>query len=112
MPSNNDTKDQNNSGWEGLEILQNEIQAWQVTNFPECKEWELALGVCEEAGELAQCVLKLHRGMRADEFDEERLKDAVGDIIVYLLGICYTRDWRMSDVLRSTSEKVLKRKWQ
>ena len=97
--------------WLGLERLQDTILAWQKNNFPDCQVLELALGVCEEAGELAQCVLKLHRGMRAAEFDEARLADAVGDVVVYLIGLCGAKGWRLSSVLRATSERVTARNW-
>lgn len=98
--------------WSALDALQEKILAWQKDNFPDTQEWELALGVCEEAGELAQCVLKLHRGMRQHEFDEARLKDAVGDVTIFLIGLCGSRGWLLSDVLKSTSEKVLARDWK
>lgn len=99
-------------GWEGLDELQDKVMAWQGTNFPGCSEWELALGVSEEAGELAQCILKMHRGMRNEEFDEARLQDAVGDTIIYLIGICGGRNWQLSEVLRSTAQRVLAREWR
>ena len=98
--------------WIGLDALQERVMAWQRANFPDCEEWELALGVSEEAGELAQCILKMHRGMRSEEFDEARLQDAVGDTIIYLMGICSTHNWRMSEVLRITASRVLARKWR
>jgi NTP pyrophosphatase (non-canonical NTP hydrolase) len=110
-PSMNDHADRNDQ-WLGLETLQDAIQTWQDRNFPDCKDWELALGVCEEAGELAQCVLKLHRRMRAGEFDEARLADAIGDVVVYLIGLCGSKGWRLSSVLRSTAERVLRRNWE
>jgi NTP pyrophosphatase (non-canonical NTP hydrolase) len=68
--------------------------------------------VIEEAGELAQCFLKLHRGIRKEEFNEERFQDAIGDITLYLMGICGNRNWRLSEILSSTAEKVLARNWR
>jgi NTP pyrophosphatase (non-canonical NTP hydrolase) len=98
--------------WAPLDSLQRQVLGWQSQNFPECQEWELALGVCEESGELAQCILKLHRDIRGDEFNEDRLKDAVGDIVIYLMGICGARNWTLAEVLRETSERVLSRNWK
>src|SRR5882757_7645845 len=98
--------------WAGLDRLQYDVLQWQARNFPDCAEWELALGVCEEAGELAQCVLKLHRRMRKEEFDEAKLKDAVGDIVVFLIGVCGARGWRLSEVVSSTADEVLRRSWR
>ena len=107
-----DTADISGENWGALELLQAQVLDWQSRNFPECQEWELALGVCEESGELAQCLLKLHRGMRAEEFDEARLQDAVGDIIIYLIGICGKHGWSLANVLDSTAERVLSRDWR
>jgi NTP pyrophosphatase (non-canonical NTP hydrolase) len=95
-----------------LDSLQHQVLCWQSKNFPDCEEWELALGVCEESGELAQCVLKLYRGIRADEFNEDRLKDTIGDIVIYLMGICGARNWTLAEILRETSERVLSRNWK
>jgi NTP pyrophosphatase (non-canonical NTP hydrolase) len=97
--------------WDALDGLQKDINAWQRNNFPHCQEWELALGVSEEAGEIADCVLKSHRKIRSDEFPEERLKDAVGDIVLYLFGICDHHDWLLSQVVSRAAREVLARKW-
>lgn len=101
-----------NDGWGGLNELQKRVMVWQQENFPECSEWELALGVSEEAGELAQCILKMYRGMRTEEFDAARLQDAIGDTIIYLIGICGARNWQLSEVLTATAERVLGRNWR
>jgi NTP pyrophosphatase (non-canonical NTP hydrolase) len=98
--------------WQGLDNLQTQVLLWEKENFPDSHEWEFALGTCEEAGELAQCVLKLHRKMRESEFNEARLQDAIGDIVIYLFGICGKRNWKLSEILEVTSEKVLSRKWK
>lgn len=94
-----------------LDKIQRTVIQWQRENFPQCQEWELALGVCEEAGELAQCILKLHRGMRGDEFDEAHLKDAVGDVVIFLMGICEGRNWKLSEVIEETARRVILRNW-
>jgi NTP pyrophosphatase (non-canonical NTP hydrolase) len=98
--------------WEALDQLQDQILKWQNLNFPNCQEWQLALGVCEESGELAACVLKMSRSMRTAEFDEDRLKDAVGDILIFLIGVCGGRGWQLSEILQNTSETVLARNWR
>ena len=97
--------------WDALDGLQKEVNAWQRKNFPDCQAWELALGVSEEAGEIADYVLKSHRNIRSDDFPEERLKDAVGDIVVYLFGVCDQHGWLLSQVLTGTVREVLTRTW-
>jgi NTP pyrophosphatase (non-canonical NTP hydrolase) len=97
--------------WRALDALQENVIKWQRENFPDCAEWELALGVSEEAGEIADYVLKTHRHIRANEFPAERMKDAVGDLIIYLFGICEVHGWRLSEIVDITVTKVTNRNW-
>jgi hypothetical protein len=41
----------------------------------------------------------------------EKLKDAIGDTVVFLMGVCDCYGWRLSEILETTSTEVLKRKW-
>jgi cytidylate kinase len=87
------------------------VTEWQERNFPASSDLELALGVCEEAGELAATVLKLHRGIRPAEYSDERLRDAIGDVVVFLLGLCSSRGWELQEVISETADRVLQRDW-
>ena len=95
-----------------LDVLQLQIDAWQRRNFPDTTEFELTLGVCEEAGEIAACVLKMARHMRTDSYTPERLRDQIGDIIIFLMGICQLRGWKLSDIIRAVAADVMKRDWR
>jgi NTP pyrophosphatase (non-canonical NTP hydrolase) len=95
-----------------IDALQRRFELWQLENFPSCTEWELALGVTEEVGEIADCVLKSHRGIRSNEYPEDRLRDAIGDTVIYLFGLCSLRGWKLSDVLFETADLVLRRSWR
>ena len=54
-----------------LLTLQVELFRWQTKNFSGCTDWQMALGMIEEAGEL-------------DEAESEELRyDAVGDVVVF-----------------------------
>lgn len=110
MPILGEARD--NERWHALDELQQRITDWQHHNFPNCSDWELALGVAEESGEIADCVLKAHRKLRADEYGEDRLQDAIGDTLIYLIGLCSLRGWKMSQILCGTADLVLKRAWK
>lgn len=67
--------------------LVEERNAWVAHNFPGTNPAETTLGVVEELGELAHSHLKQRQNIRGTA--EEHVangRDAVGDLIVYLLG--------------------------
>lgn len=92
--------------------LQKLIQQWQEKNFDEVEMWELALGVCEEAGELCHCVLKSERGMNGEEELDLEMRDAIGDVIVFLLGLCELKGWNIEEVVEEAVATVLQREWR
>ena len=101
---------------EDLGLLQLQVGAWAESNFPcadEPRSWlRCTLGVCEEAGELAHAILKREQGIRGtpDEHDEAA-QDAIGDICIYLMDLCYRKGWNFDVILKKTVEQVLKRDW-
>jgi NTP pyrophosphatase (non-canonical NTP hydrolase) len=103
------TNSQDDDEW--INVLQDRIEGWQRANFPQTTEWELILGCVEELGELSQNYLKLHRGIRTDEFSEERLKDAIGDLLVFLIGLISARGYRVREILENTVDTVTQRQW-
>lgn len=76
-----------------LDELETERNAWVDHNFPPSDVpfsdlTDNALGVCEEAGELAHAVLKWKQGIRGTSSEHlGEIIDAAGDIIVYLTGV-------------------------
>lgn len=99
--------------FEELRRLQEEHNEWSQENFGDQPyEWTL-LGLQEELGELAHSELKMLQGIRLDEEDvgEEATKDAVGDIIIYLLDFCNRRDLVLADCLDEAALEVLNREW-
>lgn len=114
-----------------LDKIQSDISVWRSKNFGmESKSFvNLAtmledpnnammitqvMGASEEVGELSHAVLKRMQGIRGmDDFDEFRKEavDAVGDIIIYLMGFCDTICYNMSDIVEKVSEDVLEREW-
>lgn len=77
-----------------------------VLDSPPTPREELAiqccLGVVEEAGELAWAVL---RG------DTDEVRDAVGDVFLYLLDLCNRLGFDMEEIITEVAEKVHGRDW-
>lgn len=75
----------------------------------------MALGVCEEAGEVAHAMLKREQGVRGyddDEYFHAQLRDAIGDTGVYLMELCEQMGWDFEAVLKETAQHVLDRNEQ
>jgi len=54
--------------------------------------------------------LKREQGIRGHEHDAEA-RDAIGDIIIYLLHFCSFNGWSMAEIINETWEQVRKRDW-
>jgi NTP pyrophosphatase (non-canonical NTP hydrolase) len=86
---------------------------WSQENFPEHLPHRAVLGVCEEAGELAHEQLKLEQGIRGDqETHILKAKDAVGDIVIYLMEFCNQKGWNFNEIVSDTWLEVAKRDWK
>lgn len=59
------------------------------------------LKLFEEAGELAGSVVRQNNG---------RMRDAMGDILVVLIGLAEIRGWKLEDILEEVYEIISKRK--
>lgn len=77
---------------EVLTRLQKERGPWAAKNFPDSvqnRQYHQRLGVLEEIGELAQAQLKEEQGIRGTaEEHQANAKDAIGDLTVFLAGVC------------------------
>jgi NTP pyrophosphatase (non-canonical NTP hydrolase) len=95
--------------------IQKAVGEWADRNFPSEESrgrLRCALGVCEEAGELAHAVLKRDQGIRgAAEKHEAMMRDAVGDVVVYLMDFCCREGWDFESIVRETANEVIKRDW-
>jgi len=95
-----------------LKQIQLEQHEWQQRNFPNNTDTEPLLGVVEEIGELCHAVLKQRQGIRIDEDHLAALRDAVGDIMIYLIGFCNIKGYDLEEILQETWDQVKKRDWQ
>ena len=71
---------------ETIQDLQESLYDWQKYNFGDQDNERVLLGVFEEAGELCHAHLKREQGIRGSvEKHEADMRDAVGDVMIYLL---------------------------
>lgn len=71
-----------------------------------------ALGVAEEAGELAHAILKMEQGIRGSEAQHvNEAIDAVGDIIIYLSGIASSLGFDLETAVKTAWSEVASRDW-
>jgi NTP pyrophosphatase (non-canonical NTP hydrolase) len=99
-------------GVDTLSTVQRESREWRAQAYPETRNIELqALGVCEEAGELAHAVLKNKQGIRGYDRDKTRkeVADAIGDIMIYACGVADELDIDVSRAVNDAWQHVKER---
>lgn len=88
------------------------LNSWRATNFPNAAPTDQLLGVQEEVGELAHHHLKDMQNIRGTHEEHvEGMRDAVGDILIYLQGYCHLSGWDMFQIYMETGAKIIKRDW-
>lgn len=70
-----------------LPNMQEAVAGWHRREFPDAKPEWLALIVCEEAGEVARCVLKQAQGIRTETDWGKELEKEAADVLVALLAL-------------------------
>ena len=98
--------------------LQFRLAEWQSRSFvnrltnQSAPAWQLALGVAEEAGELAHAILKHEQGIRGMQEEDrffEAAGDAVADCVIFCIQLCTSLGLDFSTLLHLTAEEVMKR---
>jgi NTP pyrophosphatase (non-canonical NTP hydrolase) len=65
----------------------------------------------EELGELAHAHLKQEQGIRSNEDHDAAARDAIGDVVIYLMDYCSVRGWDFSDCVSEAWGDVSERDW-
>jgi len=94
-----------------LKKLQQEQKIWADYNFPNKQSWHPLMGAVEELGELAHAHLKTDQGIRTNKPLEELAKNAIGDIIIYLVGYCSQMGFDLESIVEETWQEVKQRDW-
>lgn len=95
-----------------LATLQMRVHDWRKKAYPDTRGIELqALGVAEESGELCHAVLKYKQGIRGYDFAKthDEVGDAIGDIIIYAMGVADMLDISVEEALYKTVDHVINR---
>lgn len=95
-----------------LRRIQREQKEWSERNFGKVEAWQPLLGAMEELGELAHAHLKEVQNIRNNEDHIANGKDAVADIVIYLMDYCNKRGWDFADIVTLTWAQVKKRDWK
>lgn len=91
--------------------IQQEIAEWTAHNFPTSQSWQQLLGCQEELGELSHEYLKKAQKIREHENYKLNARDAIGDLMIYLLNFCNHEGFSVEEVLNETWDEVRKRDW-
>lgn len=99
-----------------LRQKQEEVLEWSTRNFGEVPNTQIPvrissfLGMVEEMGEMAHAILKMSEGIRGSTaVHEAKMKDAIGDIIVFLLDFCGRNGLDAQNILHVVWERVKRR---
>jgi NTP pyrophosphatase (non-canonical NTP hydrolase) len=95
-----------------LTDIQQQVGAWGAHNFPKATHTWCVLGLVEEVGELSSIYLKRLEHIRPNQSTLALEIDAIGDIMVFLLHLCYMRGFDIEAVLQDTWGEVQKRDWK
>ena len=95
-----------------LNTLQEEVHNWRNDNFPISNDTEMLLGVTEELGELAHAHLKQMQNIRVNENHNANIKDAIGDIVIFLMGYCSYRHLSLGACIIEAWLEVKDRNWK
>lgn len=96
-----------------LNEIQEQIDRWRGYNFPKATPDQQFMGMTEELGELAHAILKGQQGIRGySPEDTAEIKDAIGDLMIYLLNFCSMHEWSALEILQDVWDEVKERDWQ
>lgn len=89
--------------------FQRDVHAWSLKNFGLQPSYRQLLGVTEEIGELCHAHLKIEQGIRGATRND--IKDAVGDIVVYLADYCAQIGIDLSACIDAAWDEAKSRDW-
>ncbi len=104
-----------------LNDLQERLAIWQKQNFPprplsikEQHMLRMALGICEEAGEVAHVILKGSQGIRSGKYDYDykEIADGCIDCFIFSLQLLTAIGVDIEkELIRVSEDVILKRDW-
>jgi len=95
-----------------LSEIQTDQILWSEWNFGKHPAWHPLLGIQEEVGELAHAFLKRTQGIRKNQDHDAAIRDAVGDIVIYLMDFCSCEGIDLQEAVEDALDTVRKRNWK
>jgi NTP pyrophosphatase (non-canonical NTP hydrolase) len=97
-----------------LREIQKEQSVWAVHNFGPRESIHALLGIQEEVGELSHVHLKFLQKIRnySQTVFEDKARDAIGDIVIYLMDYCNAQGWDLEEIVTATWTTVKIRDWK
>jgi len=94
--------------------LQSDLKKWLAYNFPNATSDQQLKGVVEELGELCHADLKSEQGIRGYNNKEKtmhKMKDAIGDLVIFLINYCNVKEISFTECLNLAYFEIKKRDW-
>lgn len=99
-----------------IQQVQEESSEWRNRNFPDHTLDQCLFGVMEELGELCHAKLKSDQSIRSYALSQSGAPaeeiDAIGDMVIFLMGFCTARGYDFEECVTKTWEQVKLRNWQ
>jgi len=110
-----------------IDLKQKQLKEWQERNFPRSRyesmtkdqlidlilPLQMALGMCEEVGEVAHAVLKGSQNIRegVKGIDKEAVFDGCGDVNIFATQLLSSLNMSVEQAYSITIHYILKRDW-
>lgn len=98
-----------------IDDIQDKLSKWSLDTFGDNTQNPpiyCILGMIEELGELSHSFLKLNQGIRTNENHEELMRDAIGDIVMFMMDFCSRMGWSLSEIIEEVFKEVIERDWK
>jgi NTP pyrophosphatase (non-canonical NTP hydrolase) len=99
-----------------IHVVQTQVRQWSYKNFgsdnSQYKSYtDPLLGISEEVGELCHAHLKRSQGIRTNEDYEAKIKDALGDIFIYMCDYANRNGINLASCIENAWNEVSQRDW-
>lgn len=94
-----------------IKMMQEQHLSWRRRNFPNSDKSQAFAGIVEEVGELSHALLKRAQGIRINEDHNAAVKDALGDIFIFMLDFSNHEGVCLNDCIANAWDEVSKRDW-
>ena len=95
-----------------IKEIQDEVKDWAYHNFGNQPSLHPLLGIGEETGELQHHFLKREQKIRTNEDHDEKIKDALADLFIFMCDFSNCEDIDLEAVINGVWDNVKQRNWK